>query len=94
MRRAFELIADATHGLRPAPLHLTLSVTPTFASTWLLPRLPDFSARHPQIDLRILASERLSSFHNDGVDMAVRYGCPAYLPNGRDPQACGTLEHQ
>ncbi len=84
VRRAFELIADATQGLRPAPLHLTLSVTPTFASKWLIPRLPDFSTRHPQIDLRILASERLSSFHNDGVDMAVRYGCPPFGPGLHD----------
>lgn len=80
VRRAFELIADATQGLRPAPLHLTISVTPTFASKWLIPRLPDFSMQHPQIDLRILASERLSSFHNDGVDMAVRYGLPSFGP--------------
>ncbi|KIP90858.1 MULTISPECIES: transcriptional regulator GcvA [Pseudomonas] len=80
VRRAFELIADATQGLRPAPLHLTVSVTPTFASKWLIPRLPDFSMQHPQIDLRILASERLSSFHNDGVDVAVRYGRPPFGP--------------
>ncbi len=80
VRRAFEQIADATRALRPAPSHLTISVTPTFASKWLIPRLPDFSARHPDVDLRILASERLSSFHNDGVDMAVRYGCPPFGP--------------
>lgn len=80
IRRAFEVIADATQGLRPAPMHLTISVTPTFASKWLIPRLPGFSAEHPQIDLRILASERLSSFHNDGVDLAVRYGLPPFGP--------------
>lgn len=80
IRRAFELIADATQMLRPEPLHLTLSVTPTFASKWLIPRLPDFTARHPHIDLRVLATDRLSSFHSDAVDLAVRYGRPPFGP--------------
>src|SRR6478736_7111481 len=32
IRRAFELISEATETLKPEPLHLTISVTPTFAS--------------------------------------------------------------
>lgn len=80
IRRAFELIADATQMLRPEPLHLTLSVTPTFASKWLIPQLPGFTARHPHIDLRVLATDRLSSFHSDAVDLAVRYGRPPFGP--------------
>jgi len=80
IRRAFELIAEATRALRPEPLHLTISVTPTFASKWLIPRLHDFTGAYPQIDLRVLATERLSSFHNDAVDLAVRYGQPPFGP--------------
>lgn len=80
IRRAFELIAEATQVLRPEPLHLTLSVTPTFASKWLIPRLPDFTASHSHIDLRVLATDRLSSFQNDAVDLAVRYGRPPFGP--------------
>ncbi|MEO0371733.1 MAG: LysR substrate-binding domain-containing protein, partial [Pseudomonadota bacterium] len=49
-----------------------VSVTPTFASKWLIPHLPAFSARHPNVDLRILATERTSSFASDGIDLAVR----------------------
>lgn len=78
--RAFALIAEATRALRPAPLPLTISVTPTFASKWLIPRLPDFTGRHPELELHILATERLSSFHVDRVDIAVRYGCPPFGP--------------
>ncbi|MBB3316851.1 LysR family glycine cleavage system transcriptional activator [Rhizobium sp. BK181] len=74
IRRAFELIADATETLKPEPLHLTISVTPTFASKWLIPRLPDFTAVHPNIDLRILATDRIANFQTDAVDLAVRYG--------------------
>lgn len=78
IRRAFELINNATRALRPHPVHLTISVTPTFASKWLIPLLPDFTARHPEIDLHILATERISGFQADGVDVAVRYGNPPF----------------
>lgn len=78
IRRAFELIAEATETLKPEPKHLTISVTPTFASRWLIPRLPDFTAAHSDIDLRILATDRLSSFQTDAVDIAVRYGRPPF----------------
>ena len=80
IRRAFELIAEASDALKPAPRHLTVSVTPTFASRWLIPRLPDFTAAHPDIDLRILATDRISNFQSDAVDLAVRYGRPPFGP--------------
>ena len=80
LRKAFDLIAEATAVLRPEPAHLTLSVTPTFATKWLIPRLPTFTAAHPEIDLRILASERISNFQTDAVDLAVRYGRPPFGP--------------
>lgn len=78
IRQAFELIDEATRTLRPEPNRLTLSVTPTFASRWMLPRLPSFTAAWPDIDLRVLASERLVQFHHEGVDLAVRYGRPPF----------------
>lgn len=78
IRRAFELIAEATGKLRPEPLRLTISVTPTFASRWLIPRLPDFLAAHPDLDMRILASERVSNFQTDAVDIAVRLARPPF----------------
>lgn len=78
IRQAFELIDEATRTLRPEPNRLTLSVTPTFASRWMLPRLPGFTAAWPDIDLRVMASERLVQFHHEGVDLAVRYGRPPF----------------
>ncbi|MDM9624295.1 LysR substrate-binding domain-containing protein [Rhizobium sp. S152] len=80
IRRAFELIARATADLKPQPVRLTISTTPTFASKWLIPRLSDFTARHPDLDIHILATDRLSNFQNDGVDLAVRYGSPPFGP--------------
>lgn len=80
IRRAFELIGDATAALRPDPQRLTISVTPSFASKWLIPRLSEFTAEHPLLELRILASESLASFQSDGVDIAVRQGRPPFGP--------------
>lgn len=80
IRRALDIIAQATTELKPQPVRLTISVTPTFASKWLIPRLPDFTAGNPELDLHILATERVSSFQVDGVDLAARYGRPPFGP--------------
>lgn len=76
--RAFSQLWEATAALRSAPSRVTISVTPTFASKWLIPRLAEFTQAHPDIDLRITATERVSSFHADGIDLAVRQGRPPF----------------
>ncbi|SNS76232.1 LysR substrate-binding domain-containing protein [Tropicimonas sediminicola] len=76
--RAFAQLSEATGALRAAPSRVTISVTPTFASKWLIPRLAEFTAAHPGIDLRITATERVASFHADGIDLAVRQGRPPF----------------
>ncbi|OIQ40421.1 MAG: LysR family transcriptional regulator [Roseobacter sp. MedPE-SWde] len=75
---AFAELRSATAQLKPENGKVLISVTPTFASKWLIPNLPDFSNRHPEIDLRILATEKVSSFHSDGIDLAVRQGSPPF----------------
>ncbi|MCZ4352303.1 LysR substrate-binding domain-containing protein [Roseovarius aestuarii] len=75
---AFEELRAATAQLKPEPGKILISVTPTFAAKWLIPNLPDFSATHPDIDLRILATEKVSSFYSDGIDLAVRQGKPPF----------------
>ncbi|MDQ1848794.1 LysR substrate-binding domain-containing protein [Gemmobacter fulvus] len=69
---AFETIRRATADLRQHPQALRLSVTPSFASKWLLPRLPSFAESHPGMDLHIHASEAVSPLGAGGVDLAVR----------------------
>lgn len=75
---AFEELRAAPRTLRPEPGKVLVSVTPTFAAKWLIPNLPEFSRAHPDIDLRVLATERVSSFRSDGVDPAVRQGQPPF----------------
>jgi len=44
---------------------------PTFASLWLVPRLPDFERAHPDADLRIAASDRLVEVEDIELDVAL-----------------------
>jgi LysR family glycine cleavage system transcriptional activator len=76
--RAFSQLMDATGALQDRPSRVTISVTPTFASKWLIPRLAEFTEAHPGIDLRITATERVLSFYADGIDIAVRQGRPSF----------------
>jgi LysR family glycine cleavage system transcriptional activator len=46
----------------------------TFASYWLMARLAEFRSRHPEIELRLVASTRLHDLVAAGVDIAIRYG--------------------
>ena len=75
---AFTTLREASAVLQPQTAKVLISVTPTFAAKWLIPHLPDFTARYPDIDLRILATEKVSSFHADGIDLAVRLGEPPF----------------
>ena len=70
-----ELSAAVAAVAAPREQHvLTLSVLPSFASLWLIPRLASFHARHPEIDINIRASLALAEFGRDGVDVAIRIG--------------------
>jgi LysR family glycine cleavage system transcriptional activator len=53
---------------------LTISTLVTFASKWLLPRLPSFQQAFPAIDVRISASTERVDFRKDAIDAAIRYG--------------------
>ncbi|MCL1503219.1 LysR substrate-binding domain-containing protein [Xanthomonas nasturtii] len=54
---------------------LTLSITPSMASAWLVPRLGEFLAVHPTIEINLLSSERLVDFERQQqVDAAMRIG--------------------
>ncbi|WP_196223344.1 LysR substrate-binding domain-containing protein [Roseibium sp. RKSG952] len=64
---------------RQEPRKVTLSVPPSIASKWLLPRLPGFRAAHPDIELRVEASEALTVFGKDGSDLAIRIGRPPFV---------------
>ncbi len=53
---------------------LELGVVPTFATKWLLPRLPRFSARHPGITVNFNARSRPFLFDETPFDAAISAG--------------------
>jgi LysR family transcriptional regulator, glycine cleavage system transcriptional activator len=54
---------------------LTISTAIPFAALWLLPRLPRFRERHPDVDVFISADNRMLDLDRERIDLAVRY-CP------------------
>jgi LysR family transcriptional regulator, glycine cleavage system transcriptional activator len=60
----------AGEGDRPVRLTLTAS----FAAQWLMPRLKDFWARHPDIGLSLHPDSRVVDLHKERMDIGIRYG--------------------
>ena len=67
-----KLIAQGTSG------SLTVSTLPSFAVRWLLPRLSRFQEKHPEINVKISATDTLTDFNKEGVDVVIRYGSGNY----------------
>ncbi|NWB46214.1 LysR family transcriptional regulator [Pseudomonas gingeri] len=57
---------------------LTVGAVGTFALGWLLPRLADFRARHPFIDLRLSTHNNRVDVAAEGLDFAIRFGAGAW----------------
>ena len=80
VRRIFDQLYEATNRLsdHDARGKLTISVLPSFAARWLVPRLGRFIAAHPEIDVRIAPSADLVNFAREDVDVGIRYGRGRY----------------
>jgi LysR family glycine cleavage system transcriptional activator len=87
LRDAFDRLAQAVETLRvrDAEQPLTVSVAPSFAAKWLVPRLDRFREVRPEIDVRIDASNRLVDLVREGVDIGIRYGLGNYPGMRVDP---------
>jgi LysR family transcriptional regulator of beta-lactamase len=57
---------------------VNVGVVGTFATGWLLPRLAEFSALHPFVDLRIMTHNNRVDLAGEGLDLAIRYGDGAW----------------
>jgi len=75
-RAALRDISDAMESVarRDRGKQLTVSMLPSFAARWLMPRLGRFMQKHPEIAVNVHASLALADFARDGVDIAVRFG--------------------
>lgn len=75
-------IDQVTAGRSARMVNVTTMVT--FASLWLVPRLPKFRALHPSIDVRISANNEVVDLDRQRIDVAIRYIAPEKAP--RDAQ--------
>jgi LysR family glycine cleavage system transcriptional activator len=80
LQDAFDHLHAGARELRSAagPDMITISVTPSFGSCWLMPRLMEFRAKHPGIAVRLDARDELCDFKRDDVDIAIRQGRGQY----------------
>ena len=81
LRKAFEIIGKALNRIEHQATNngLTVSTTTSFAEKWLLPHLPDFNDKFPEMDVRVFSLDKLTDFFSDGVDVAIRFGRGNYL---------------
>jgi len=76
LTEGFGMMTDTVQRLTGAsaarPLHI--SATPSFASAWLLPRLPGFRVLHGDVDILLNPTARVLDMAAERVDVAIRYG--------------------
>lgn len=65
------------------PITVTTSVS--FAALWLVPRLARLRTAHPDIDVRLAASNELADLQRDHIDVAIRFCEPKAAPSGAVP---------
>lgn len=80
MGRAMAEITRAFAGLEEieAARTLVISVLPSFAARWLMPRMMRFHAQHPDIEVQVNAEGRLIDLTTSEADLAVRFGTGRY----------------
>ncbi len=82
--RSLEELQKVFGDLMSAGDRVPVTVTASIGVTglWLLPRLGGFQQRHPEIDVRVAASNKLLDLPAEGIDLAIRYSAPAGAPPG------------
>jgi LysR family glycine cleavage system transcriptional activator len=77
---AFTSLIESIAMLNEADDSVTMrvSVTPSFASKWLVPRLDDLRNAAPQIEVQVDATTQLADIESDDVDCVIRYGTGIY----------------
>jgi len=81
--RGFDILAHATDSAsgrrRRRAQKLVVSVEPSFAALWLIPRLGRFTAANPDIELVLDSTNRLADFARGEADAGIRIDPPPSL---------------
>jgi len=77
---AIHQIQTATEALLPASGRsiVRLTLPPSLAATWLIPKLGAFEREHPETDLQLITTTRVIDLKRDQVNLAIRYGKGAW----------------
>ena len=69
-------VDDAVDSIRRVHANemVTLSVSTSLANFWLLPRLPEFKRRHPDVDLRVITTDTDDAVGLDDADLWIPLG--------------------
>lgn len=80
MREGFDHLLTGTRLMKAGsgPARITVSVPPSFASKWLVPRLDVFQEREPDVDVYVHADMDVVDFAMADVDVAIRFGQGGY----------------
>ena len=78
MGDALDRIEAAVEPFRRDRGQIRLSTVVTFASHWLIPRIPQFQALYPQIDVAIFTTTRAVDLRKEEMDGAIRHGRGAW----------------
>ncbi|HEX2840905.1 transcriptional regulator GcvA [Hyphomicrobium sp.] len=80
--RGFDVLAAATDRIssrrRRRRQQLVVSVEPSFAALWLVPRLGRFTAANAETELVLDSTNRLADFARNEADVGIRYGRGAW----------------
>ncbi len=74
LREPIDRIESALAGFRRDQREVRLSTISTFASFWLIPRLPAFHAARPEVRVAVSTSVQVADFERSGLDCAIRHG--------------------
>src|ERR1700759_4620550 len=62
----------------PSSRRVTVSTVPSFAATWLVPRLAMFGRLYPDIEIAVEAGNRPVDLKREPIDLAIRHGLGKY----------------
>jgi LysR family glycine cleavage system transcriptional activator len=76
LSQAFEQIALATDEVLTVRRNTVLTIRgyTTFLVRWLVPLLPEFKIKHPNIEIRLFSASDPVDFERDNADLGIRYG--------------------
>lgn len=79
LAQSFANISDVIHSIKSSSEDVvTIGATVALSAFWLLPRLPDFRAQNPGIQIRVVSQDSKIDLDDGQVDVAIRFGIPPF----------------